>query len=340
MSDVLAQIRELRSAVDQSRSTIDGLVASSGLEKALFDRIQVGVDALRRDYYDSKSSVKGDDELPTALSSRATEALARTSISVGQDALIATPHGFLLAPAEDQALMAGLRQNVGVPEKGPVEVLVALLQHGHRVIDAGAKIGLLTLPAAWSVGPVGHVIALEPSSRVSALLRQTIAMNFEAGRVRLHVCAAGSKAGRIRLNSELSTDHSSQLEAAERQSAEEVDVAPLDALTAPGQRVDLVRIDAEGRELEVWRGMGRIIADNASLAVMVEFGPERLRGAGTKIDDLLAEIRQKGFDIYHIDDDSGRLSPLLSRADLETFASSNLLLLRQPASFYPQLRFA
>ena len=39
-------------------------------------------------------------------------------------------------------------------------------------------------------------------------------------------------------------------------------------------------IDVEGAELQVWRGMGRIVAESPDLSVVLEFGPSHLARVG------------------------------------------------------------
>lgn len=320
-------------------------------QAARMDRLQLGIDALRRDYHQNRSDLHLSTnaaspsnrprtaELAAMVLSRVDALLQRVSIPVGGDLLMRTPHGFLLVPMEDRALITGIWENGGQLEYGTVKVLTALLKQGDRVIDVGANIGLLTLPAAVCVGPTGRVDAVEPASRVSALLRETIAMNFEAGRVVLHKCAAGDAAGKATLNLGHHVGHSSLLTLPGSEGTEEVDVTPLDALIAPGQRVDLVKIDAEGFEPQVWRGMSRIVADNPGLAVIVEFGPEHLRRAGVTISAWLDAFQKPGFIAFEIDEISGALTPLRPPASLESIVSLNLLLLRRHPSAYPQLTF-
>lgn len=326
------------------------------------DRLQVGIDALRRDFHQgealasllqanekltallARAETCGKEqaknfELATVVLSRVDALLHRVNIPVGQELLTRTPYGFLLIPMEDRGLITGIWENGGLLEQGTVKVLTGLLKQGDHVIDVGANIGLLTLPAAVSVGPTGRVIAVEPASRAFSLLRESVAINFEAGRVNLQNCAAGAAAGKATLNLGHHIGHSSLLTLDADGGKEEVEVAPLDALTTPGQRVDLVKIDVEGFELEVWRGMARIIADNPDLAVIVELGPEHLQRAGVTIKTWLEELQRPGFVAFEIDEASGILAPLRSAASLQAAVSLNLLLLRKPPSAYPQLSF-
>jgi FkbM family methyltransferase len=206
-------------------------------------------------------------------------------------------------------------------------------------VDVGANIGTTVLPAARQVGPTGRVIAVEPASRVGNLLRRSILINGLQDRISLHACAGGEAEGRAELNLGPITGHSSLLGLPEANRTESVEVRPLDDLVEPGQAIRLVKLDAEGFELRIRRGMGRIIADNPALAVLVEFGPTHLDRAGVSVESWLAEMLAPDFTAYEVDESDVSLRPLRAKAELRAVFSVNLLLLRQPPTAFPALRF-
>ena len=271
---------------------------------------------------------------------RADTLLQRAAIPLGGDVLLRSPSGFLLVPAEDERLLASMYESGGRLEPGTVGVISALLGEGDWAVDVGAHIGATVLPAARQVGPTGRVVAVEPASRVGNLLRRSIRMNGLEDRISLHACAAGESLGRAALNLGPMTGHSSLLALPDADRSESVEVRPLDDLVEPGQAIRLVKLDAEGFELQVWRGMGRIIADNPTLAVLVEFGPTHLDRAGVTVESWLDEMLAPNFTAYEVDESDGGLRPLRAKAELRAVFSVNLLLLRQPPTAFPALRFA
>jgi hypothetical protein len=118
-----------------------------------------------------------------------------------------------------------------------------------------------------------------------------------------------------------------------------VAVRPLDELVPAGP-VRVVKIDAEGYELEVRKGMRRIIADNPELAVIVEFGPTHLARAGIPISEWIETLRAPGFTPWEIDEASGTIRALRSPDECAAIFSINVLLLRTPPSACPGLRVA
>jgi FkbM family methyltransferase len=327
-----------------------------------FDMLQLGVDAARLDQQAAGGAVReGIERLRTdqeaaasasreghantvsfagLLMQRADLILQRTAIPLGADVLVRTPEGFLLAPAEDERLLAALYDSGGRLEPGTIAVLTALLRDGDWAVDVGAHIGTTVLPAARRVGPTGRIIAVEAASRARGLLERSLALNSLQDRVSLHPCAAGEATGHAPLNLGPFSGHSSLLALPEADRTETVEVRPLDAIVEPGRHIRLVKLDAEGLELQIWRGMRRIVAENPELAVLVEFGPEHLRRAGTSVEAWLAEMLAPGFAAYEVSEANGCLRPLRGVAELETVFSLNLLLLRQAPAALPALHFA
>jgi FkbM family methyltransferase len=322
-----------------------------------FERLQLGVDAVRLDRQEVEAAIRQELEAVKAVATAGQQAhvnalavagvtlqradllLQRAAIPLGGDVLVRSPSGYLLAPAEDEGLLAAMYESGGSLEPGTVGLISALLDKGDWAVDVGANIGTTVLPAARRVGPTGCVIAVEPASRVGNLLRRSILFNGLQVRVSLHACAAGEAEGRAELNLGPITGNSSLLALPEADRTESVEVRPLDGLVEPGQVVRLVKIDAEGFELRVWRGMRRIIADNPALTVLVEFGPTHLDRAGVSVENWLAEMLAPNFTAYEVDESDGGLRPLRAKAELRAVFSVNLLLLRQPPAAFPSLRF-
>ena len=280
------------------------------------------------------------DSLTGLVGERTEMLLRRMVIPLGEELLVRMPEGYLLLPAEDVALLAAMAESGGRLEPGSVAVIQALLREGDVMLDVGANFGLTVLPAARRVGAAGRVIAVEPASRIVGLLRRSLALNGLEGRVVVHGCAAGEAPGRAVLRMGPISGHSSLLDLPEAERTEEVAVQPLDALVPPGTRVRLAKIDVEGYEPAAWQGMQRIAAENPGLAMLVEFGPEHLRRAGITPEAWMALFTGAGFAAFEVDEVDGGLRPARPPAALAGVHSVNLLMLREPPSAFPGLRFA
>ena len=215
----------------------------------------------------------------------------------------------------------------------------ALLEPNDLAIDVGANVGALSLAMARSVAPHGRVLAIEPTPRTAKLLRRTCALAGLEQIIQIEECAVGAKDGTAMLSIGATCGHNSLLPLDKATDSIEVRVRPLDALLPSETRPALVKIDAEGFELEVWRGMERLLREAPDLAVIVEFGPSHLLRSGVTIEAWFEALTAPGFTPWEIDEASGTIRPLRS-SGLQDVFSMNLLLLRDLPSRWPRLRIA
>jgi FkbM family methyltransferase len=137
------------------------------------------------------------------------------------------------------------------------------LQPGMTIIDVGANAGVYTFSAAQKVGKTGTVIAIEPFAGCVNLLQETCRIN-ELSQVKVCHGAASARSGK----SKLSLKASSELnELSDRDlpegTYEEVNCFTLDSLIETYQldRIDYLKIDAEGHEVPVLQGSDRILTE-------------------------------------------------------------------------------
>jgi FkbM family methyltransferase len=157
--------------------------------------------------------------------------------------------------------------------------LRASLPPGGTFVDVGANWGYFTLVAAHAVGPAGRVVALEPDPRMHAELAANLARNGIRNVTALAV-AASHQAGEATLAGYAEADRNrgvSSLVAAPAGDAPSfaVRTAPLDDLLDEQgiESVDLVKVDVEGAEELVVRGMARGLADGRYRRILVELHP-------------------------------------------------------------------
>ena len=202
-------------------------------------------------------------------------------------------------------------------------LLASHLGAGGIAVDIGANIGLYTLAMARQVGPHGRVFAFEPAPANFALLTQNVESNGYSAIVTASRTAITDRSGlaRFALNA-----HNAGMHRLAPDGAVEVETTRLDDLLA-GQRVDFVKIDVEGAEVAVLRGMQSIIAANPGIALLVEYNEAGLRAFHHSTNDLFAELEGFTFTV------AGKMGAA-SRADLATAtrgdgAYANLLFKRR-----------
>ena len=153
-----------------------------------------------------------------------------------------------------------IRLGTFVPQDEEVAEIARHLRPGDWVVDVGANVGRYTCHMARCVGPAGRVLAFEPVAVSFALL----AANMQAagaGNVTLFNVALSSTAGVVGMtvpsyeNSPMNNYYRAHLADAGDQRVLSI---PLDTLPVPGL-LRLVKIDAEGHDLQVLAGMAALL---------------------------------------------------------------------------------
>ena len=174
---------------------------------------------------------------------------------------------------------------------------------GAVVVDVGANVGFHALRLARRIGPQGRLFAVEPAEENLAYLRA----NLEAQRLSnveiLPLAASDARGTRDFYLQERGTHHGFFERPEGRGRRVTVEAAPLDELLAGP--VDLVKIDTEGAELEVLRGMERLLAASPAVQVVVEWNLPLVLQAGRPYDELPAWLWSRGFAVTVLDDETG-----------------------------------
>lgn len=101
----------------------------------------------------------------------------------------------------------------------------------------------------------------------------------------------------------------------------------LDDVVPAGQRVDLVKIDVEGAEMEVVKGMRRILDENPNIVVVAEFGISHLRRVGRTSGDWFGAFEAHGLKGFAIEEPAGTCKPAEIER-LEAIESANIAFVR------------
>jgi len=179
------------------------------------------------------------------------------------------------------------------------QLLRSTLPAGAVVVDAGANIGIYSQFLSRCVGPTGVVHSFEPSPGNFRRL-QSATRNLE--NVRLSQAAVGECSGRSKLylSDKLNVDHRTYTSEGDSRRAVPIDIIALDDYFKPGQRVDLIKMDIQGYELHALRGANRVLADNPSAKLLLEFWPYGLKQAGTNWIELIDTLERKNMAVCQI----------------------------------------
>jgi FkbM family methyltransferase len=179
-----------------------------------------------------------------------------------------------------------------------LELLISSARRGDVFLDVGANVGLYSLLLASALGSSGQVIAFEPERESFEHLQDNLKLN-EAGNVRPFQKALGDADGRADLflrggNADSTFVWSPSLRYAGQQMVHVVQGDGfLERQNLPLPR--LVKVDVEGYECNVLRGLRRTLANPRCELVCCEVHPGLLPKSAQP-EDIVQFLSSIGFD--------------------------------------------
>ena len=162
-----------------------------------------------------------------------------------------------------------IRLGTFIPNEPEIAAIPSLVRLGDWAIDVGANVGYYTCQLARCVGPTGRVLAFEPVEQTFELLSTNVRA-FGAKNVTLFNVAASSSAAVVGMDiptfSETGLDNFYQARLTGR-GEHPVLCIPLDGIPIP-RAIRLVKIDAEGHDLEVLKGMESLISRDRPVLIV------------------------------------------------------------------------
>lgn len=183
-----------------------------------------------------------------------------------------------------------------------VPILGAVLSPGSVFYDVGANIGVYSLWASRLVGDAGQVFAFEPVPRTIAWLADVVAQNGLAN-VRIVGAAASSYQGEVTIELVPHASGLSYVTDGGRPSTGPTGntvTAPaitLDEFAQANQAPTLIKIDVEGHEPEVLRGMGQLLE---TWRPAVVFEAPDLAGVANGSAGLVASFAAHGYRVWSL----------------------------------------
>mgnify|MGYP003393504687 CR=1 FL=1 len=176
------------------------------------------------------------------------------------------------------------------------------VREGHTAIDVGANVGAVALALAKAVGANGRVEAFEPGPFFFARLEANLDLNPELKkRVRTHRVGLSAEKGALVWQpsvviSGTASTYIGQIDS--RNPHIEVPAYPLEAFANDVGigRVDFIKVDVDGGELEVLVGAkGVLEKHHPVLYVEVNFWDEPTRARAALLDEFLRGLGYKVF---------------------------------------------
>lgn len=230
-------------------------------------------------------------------------------------AIYSLPEGVkLIAPDSLELITSYVLQEQGDWFEDEIKFLRKLLQQGDQVIDIGANYGVYSLSAARSVGPEGRVWSFEPASRTLMFLQESAALNCFSQLTTLG-CALSDKAGIGQLSLHENSELNSLGSVAASGASETVQLRSIDECMHEydWQKIDFLKIDAEGEEEKILRGGKRFFAD---LSPLVQYEIKDGSGSNLELVDAFSSI---GYDSYRLLPGLGVLVPFKAGDPVDGF---------------------
>ncbi len=156
---------------------------------------------------------------------------------------------------------------------------------GATLIDIGAHFGIFTISALRRVGPSGKVMSFEPCAATRSVLLKTLELNGFGGVPEIRDEAVSNVTGQSSFfSSTIPGDAANSLIGnAQHPTKCEVRTVRLDDLHL--SRVDAIKIDAEGAELQILDGSRALIMKHRP-AVLLNVHPMQIGRSGRSLSDL------------------------------------------------------
>ncbi len=173
---------------------------------------------------------------------------------------------------------------------------------GMNVLDIGANIGYYTAIFSQLAGENGNVIAIEPDIESFKYLTKSI-NNFHYKNV-LSFCLAASDSKKqlpLFLSKENRGDNR-LYSTNQKRSSIIVNCLTVDELLKETkiENLNLIKIDVQGYEPKVLKGMKNIVKSSKELTILTEFWPKGILEAGENPKEFLMMMRKMQFQLYEL----------------------------------------
>jgi FkbM family methyltransferase len=179
--------------------------------------------------------------------------------------------------------------------------LMALLRPGDTFVDIGANQGMISLLASRLVGTSGKVVAFEPNPAPRAKFEATLARNAISNVV-LHPVGLGDAAAVLELRVPRMNSGEGSFGVPDYN---EADMETIPCQVLPGDELlgavtpRLIKIDVEGYELHVLRGLEATLA-RARPFLITELISKHLANAGVRLETLTDFLGERGFKAFRL----------------------------------------
>lgn len=231
----------------------------------------------------------------------------------------------------------------GLYETVVTETLWRLSDGDKLAVDAGANIGYTASILGARLGGKGRVLCFEPHPQVFVSLKNNVAVwanNARCAEFELHQQALGSHDGGATLftgHSFITNKGTARIGRGEKEDGQvelPIEMVQLDEIVKDPDEIGVLKIDVEGAELGVLRGMSRLLAEHSVRDILFE-ETESFPAPTHQY------LKERGYSIFGLEESfwGVRLLPDASpRFDLQIGPNPNYLATCDPARAHRKLK--
>ena len=212
----------------------------------------------------------------------------------------------------------------GTYEELESKIMEEKIEMGNIVVDVGANIGLHTLNMARIVGNTGQVFAFEPDPSNFEILKKNVKINNYKNII-LEQKAVGDKHGRTTLyQSDHPGKHRIFPQTEQAKSQVQVKLTNLDNYfdSDMTDKINFIKIDVEGLEFSVLKGMKNILKNSKKIKILFEFMPENTIEVGFTPIELLNYLTSNDFKLYCMDNKTKKLLHVSNNEEIVKLCST------------------
>lgn len=199
---------------------------------------------------------------------------------------------------------------IGVSEPETLSTIRRMLVPGGVFVDVGAHIGEYALIAVKQMGPQSRAFAFEPGREIYPYLEQSVSGSKFSNQITVFQYGVGDYDGKATFTLGVDPGHSrlasdvggpSTLHTSGEQ---EVTIVRLDSFKDEfGTGPITIKIDVEGAEMGVFRGMSQLLDSTRANrpAIIFEYLERTWSVFGNSIEDLVTLLEPTGYGVYGVD---------------------------------------
>jgi len=194
-------------------------------------------------------------------------------------------------------------------EKFSSDIFLNYVEKNSVIVDIGANYGYYSLLAS-SVNKEGKTYAVEPVKENFEILNKNILEN-KFDQIKTYNLAISNFSGEKEFNVTEASDSSGFYNHPNTKTFEKrlIKTETIDNLFEK-EKIDIIKIDVEGDEINVLEGMKKTIENNPEIKIFFEFNPSCLKNAGFNPQKMLEKLENNDLEVFFINEDERQLSRL------------------------------